>query len=739
MKNCRKAIVALLISIVASTAICAPLALAEDVPAVDVPASALVISGGELKGVSKEWIDRQGPSPSIRVAVPAGVTRVGNNAFSEYNYNKDCANSRKYTLVSLDMSSAVDLSFLGSQCFMGSKSLSGKVDLSSTKVSEIGTSAFLDCASLQEVVIPDSVKSIGSQAFRGCSGLASLRTSGSAEAFSLPQALESVGETAFYASFASETRVLLPASVEKVGNRAFDSDKIAQVVVGRDVGTGLGYSGYSKQSFGYSKNTVAVFPSYDSYAAFSAIPGSLYATLSFPTEARFLKEGLTVYVQAKLAGASFRYVKEDSGSSLSFWRFDRSYEFPDSDGSASTGYRTAWLLENVIPATEDSKVPVGNAGSVSLFASQALQDPTVKPAVDGSPSLPQASDKDFSVEVVVDPLDPDAAHSAGVLVDHPLLMGNHGTADDHVFFKYAWWDEKDGRADGPRSQSEPDLFSSHQDHRVITGNPSIPISGVSDARTGNDQYMVEIYGYHVVDGTEKLFYKSHPNFIAFGGPTDPEATTDTCYTLQVATRLADKAAYKVEHYRQSLDGSYPSTPDEVENLAAATGEEVSAKARPYEGFSVDASAPGSVSSGPVAADGSLVLKLYYSRNVHQVSWSTDGDPLQGAYTSGPTMFGAPITAPGEPTKAGFSFAGWSPAPAASMPDSDVSYAATWTPAAKPSPTDQGAAEGGRLGRNAPIDLKMAKTGDQGFAFAAVAFLVAAFSSVFVASLRKRVK
>ena len=105
--------------------------------------------------------------------------------------------------------------------------------------------------------------------------------------------------------------------------------------------------------------------------------------------------------------------------------------------------------------------------------------------------------------------------------------------------------------------------------------------------------------------------------------------------------MADKAAYKVEHYRQSLDGSYPSTPDEVENLAAATGEEVSAKARPYEGFSVDASAPGSVSSGPVAADGSLVLKLYYSRNVHQVSWSTDGDPLQGAYTSGPTMFGAP--------------------------------------------------------------------------------------------------
>ena len=284
---------------------------------------------------------------------------------------------------------------------------------------------------------------------------------------------------------------------------------------------------------------------------------------------------------------------------------------------------------------------MGNAGSVSLFASQALQDPTVKPAVDGSPSLPQASDKDFSVEVVVDPLDPDAAHSAGVLVDHPLLMGNHGTADDHVFFKYAWWDEKDGRADGPRSQSEPDLFSSHQDHRVITGNPSIPISGVSDARTGNDQYMVEIYGYHVVDGTEKLFYKSTPTSsrsVARRIPRRP---------LIHAIRCRWQPGWPIKRPTRSSTTASPSTartrrrPTRSRTLPPRPARRSPPKAPPLRGLLRRRLGPRIRSSGPVAADGSLVLKLYYSRNVHQVSWSTDGDPLQGAYTSGPTMFRGP--------------------------------------------------------------------------------------------------
>ena len=78
------------------------------------------------------------------------------------------------------------------------------------------------------------------------------------------------------------------------------------------------------------------------------------------------------------------------------------------------------------------------------------------------------------------------------------------------------------------------------------------------------------------------------------------------------------AGYKVEHYGESLDGT-DYVLIETENLSATTGTTVNAFDRDLAGFTYDSSNSGNDTSGTVAADGSLVLKLYYTRNSYTLT------------------------------------------------------------------------------------------------------------------------
>lgn len=79
-----------------------------------------------------------------------------------------------------------------------------------------------------------------------------------------------------------------------------------------------------------------------------------------------------------------------------------------------------------------------------------------------------------------------------------------------------------------------------------------------------------------------------------------EARTDTPYT--------------VEHYLENLDGSYAL--DTTEPLKGTTDTTVTAAAKSYDNFTYDSTVPGTVASGNIAGDGSLVLKLFYTRNTY---------------------------------------------------------------------------------------------------------------------------
>ncbi len=78
-------------------------------------------------------------------------------------------------------------------------------------VTSIGNDAFWNCSGLTSVTIPNSVVSIGDFAFNGCSGLTS---------FTIPNSVTSIGQRAFWGC-SGLTSVTIPNSVTIIGDNAF--------------------------------------------------------------------------------------------------------------------------------------------------------------------------------------------------------------------------------------------------------------------------------------------------------------------------------------------------------------------------------------------------------------------------------------------------------------------------------------------------------------------------------------
>ena len=123
------------------------------------------------------------------------------------------------------------------------------------------------------------------------------------------------------------------------------------------------------------------------------------------------------------------------------------------------------------------------------------------------------------------------------------------------------------------------------------------------------------------------------------GTTAWNFATDTVthdITLYAKWGAASGTAYKVEHYKQKLDGTYPATATETDTgLAGITGAPLSVgngiTLKTYPGFEFDTLEP---ASPTIAADGSTVVKVYYKQNVVTITLKVDGGTggsLKGEY------------------------------------------------------------------------------------------------------------
>ncbi len=152
----------------------------------------------------------------------------------------------------------------------------------------------------------------------------------------------------------------------------------------------------------------------------------------------------------------------------------------------------------------------------------------------------------------------------------------------------------------------------------------------------------------------------------------PETMPAQNMTFEAQWTTVGQVAYKVEHYKEGLDGSYVLA--ETENLSDVANQTVTATAKSYEGFSYNRNAPGTVPSGIVTANGNLVLRLYYTRNSYTLTFDPNGGT--GGIITRRAKYGEPISAP-TVTREGCNLTGWSPAVPATMPSADATYTAQW--------------------------------------------------------------
>ena len=121
--------------------------------------------------------------------------------------------------------------------------------------------------------------------------------------------------------------------------------------------------------------------------------------------------------------------------------------------------------------------------------------------------------------------------------------------------------------------------------------------------------------------------------------------------------------YKTIHYTQNLDGTF--SEKETVPGVGSTDQNVTAATRTYEGFTLDTSVPGTVSSGKITADGQFTMHQYHVRNKYKVTYLYDGSVPTGApnppadtveYMHGATVTIKPHTA--QDAVLNHTFAGW---------------------------------------------------------------------------------
>ena len=197
---------------------------------------------------------------------------------------------------------------------------------------------------------------------------------------------------------------------------------------------------------------------------------------------------------------------------------------------------------------------------------------------------------------------------------------------------------------------------------VVTVTFTFTVNGVTHAvLTGNQGDPVDL---------SSIEAPAAPVGMHFVGWGNVPATFDADATFEAQFANNTDTKYTVNVYTMDTTGNYPEAPDSTYQGAGETGStaDITADAVAAEGFSLDSAK--STLTGTIAADGSLVLSIYYSRNQYTITYAnTDLEPDTYYY-------GATVSAR-TPEKAGYAFQGWEEEVPSTMPAQNITLTAKW--------------------------------------------------------------
>ncbi|MEE1289544.1 MAG: InlB B-repeat-containing protein, partial [Spirochaetota bacterium] len=135
---------------------------------------------------------------------------------------------------------------------------------------------------------------------------------------------------------------------------------------------------------------------------------------------------------------------------------------------------------------------------------------------------------------------------------------------------------------------------------------------------------------HVFTGWAKKADATEADFTDSNSVSNLVTENNGNITLYAVWVEGEPVNYTVEHYLQTKDlSSYEKLEKDSNTLQNIAGKEVTVKSESIDGFTFDEEHPENITSGIVAEDGSLILKLYYTRNSYTVTFDKNNKTAVG--------------------------------------------------------------------------------------------------------------